>query len=75
MKRKEINGTVHWFNEEKGWGFVLDEDGNSYFAHTKKVKTKDENGNYYLKENQKVRFQSSINEKNGKPYAYNIYVE
>ena len=26
-------GTVKWFNESKGFGFITGEDGKEYFAH------------------------------------------
>lgn len=28
-----MNGTVKWFNAEKGYGFITDEDGSDIFAH------------------------------------------
>ena len=28
-----MTGTVKWFNEEKGFGFILGEDGKDYFLH------------------------------------------
>ena len=28
-----MNGTVKWFNEEKGFGFITAEDGKEVFAH------------------------------------------
>lgn len=35
IKAKEnfMNGTVKWFNAEKGYGFITDEQGNDVFAH------------------------------------------
>ena len=31
MERKI--GTVKWFNNEKGYGFIIGEDGKDYFVH------------------------------------------
>jgi len=28
-----MEGTVKWFNERKGYGFIEGEDGNDYFVH------------------------------------------
>ena len=30
---KMNNGTVKWFNKEKGFGFITDENGNDVFVH------------------------------------------
>jgi len=28
-----MNGTVKWFNSEKGYGFITGQDNKDYFAH------------------------------------------
>ena len=32
-----MNGTVKWFNTQKGYGFLTGEDGNDYFVHYKQL--------------------------------------
>jgi CspA family cold shock protein len=46
-------GTVKWFNESKGFGFIERESGNDVFAHFKAIKG---DGFKTLKEGQKVEF-------------------
>ena len=29
----EMKGTVQWFNNQKGYGFISDENGNDVFVH------------------------------------------
>jgi CspA family cold shock protein len=48
-----MNGTVKWFNAEKGFGFVTGEDGNDAFAHFSQIKSE---GFKSLDENQKVSY-------------------
>jgi CspA family cold shock protein len=48
-------GTVKWFNESKGFGFIKPDDGGAdLFAHYSGIKAK---GFRTLKENQKVEYQ------------------
>jgi CspA family cold shock protein len=48
------NGTVKWFNESKGFGFITpDGGGNDLFAHFSAIQSK---GFKTLKENQRVTF-------------------
>ncbi|RMF97048.1 MAG: cold-shock protein [Candidatus Schekmanbacteria bacterium] len=32
-----IHGTVKWFNDSKGYGFISREDGNDVFVHFKSI--------------------------------------
>ena len=44
-------GTVKWFNERKGYGFIQQESGDDLFVHTSDVQ------GGYLSEGQKVEFE------------------
>jgi CspA family cold shock protein len=49
------NGTVKWFNDAKGFGFITpDEGGEDLFAHFSAIQS---NGFKTLKENQRVSFE------------------
>ncbi|MHC1720904.1 MAG: cold-shock protein [Clostridiaceae bacterium] len=48
-----MNGTVKWFNAEKGFGFITGEDGNDVFAHFSQIKSE---GFKTLDEGQKVSY-------------------
>lgn len=48
-----MNGTVKWFNGEKGFGFITGEDGNDVFAHFSQINS---DGYKTLEEGQKVSF-------------------
>jgi cold shock protein len=50
-----MNGTVKWFSEEKGFGFI-EAEGKDYFVHHKEIKMP---GFKTLKEAQKVTFEPS----------------
>lgn len=47
-------GTVKWFNNQKGYGFIIDDtDGKEYFAHFTKIAM---DGYKTLQEGQKVSY-------------------
>ena len=46
-------GTVKWFNEKKGYGFITDEQGNEVFVHFSGIAME---GFKTLKDDQKVQF-------------------
>ena len=48
-----MNGTVKWFNAEKGFGFITGEDGKDVFAHFSQINT---DGYKTLEEGQEVSF-------------------
>jgi CspA family cold shock protein len=47
-------GTVKWFNAEKGFGFIAREDGPDVFVHFSEIEG---NGFRSLEENQRVEFE------------------
>jgi len=52
--QKMANGTVKWFNSDKGFGFISpDGGGEDLFVHHSEIKT---NGYASLNEGQKVEF-------------------
>lgn len=54
------NGTVKWFNDQKGFGFICGEDGKDYFVHYKNILM---NGRKALEENQRVSFDTEDTDK------------
>ena len=48
------NGTVKWFNAEKGFGFISREDGSDVFVHFSAIQG---DGYKTLEEGQKVNFE------------------
>ena len=48
-----INGTVKWFNNEKGFGFISVEGGDDVFVHFSAIQT---DGFKSLEEGQRVNF-------------------
>lgn len=54
------NGTVKWFNNEKGFGFICQEDGQDLFVHYRAIEG---TGFKSLKEGQKVSFIATTGQK------------
>jgi cold shock protein len=48
-----VEGTVKWFNAEKGFGFIAQNDGPDVFVHYSEIQGQ---GFKNLEENQKVEF-------------------
>jgi cold shock protein len=62
-----MNGTVKWFNAEKGYGFITGEDGVDVFAHFSQIQ---KDGFKTLEEGEKVTFEVTNGAKG--PQAENI---
>ena len=62
-----MKGTVKWFNESKGYGFITPETGKDVFAHFSEIKME---GSKTLHEGQEVEFEV-VNSPKG-PQASNI---
>ena len=60
-------GTVKWFNAEKGYGFICDEEGKEIFVHFSAVKM---DGFKELKDGEKVEFEVVDGDKG--PQAANV---
>ncbi|WP_416198257.1 MAG: Cold-shock DNA-binding protein family [Sporanaerobacter sp.] len=61
------NGTVKWFNAEKGFGFITAEDGNDVFVHFSQI---NKEGFKTLEEGQNVTFEIVEGQKG--PQAANV---
>ena len=63
-------GTVKFFNTDKGFGFITpDGGGPDIFVHVSEL---ERSGMRTLKEGQKVRFETKMDPKKGKPNAVAI---
>ncbi len=62
-----MNGTVKWFNSEKGYGFITTDEGNDVFVHYSAI---NEEGFKTLDEGQKVEFE--VVEGDRGPQASNV---
>lgn len=62
-----VQGTVKWFNDEKGFGFIEQESGKDVFVHYSAING---NGRRTLAEGQKVTMTVSMGQKG--PQAENV---
>ncbi|MFD5149135.1 cold-shock protein [Streptomyces sp. NPDC058401] len=60
-------GTVKWFNAEKGFGFISQDEGPDVFVHFSAIQS---GGYRSLEENQKVQFEVTAGPKG--PQAENV---
>jgi len=66
----EVKGTVKWFNDRKGYGFIVGEDGVEVFVHFSAIQG---SGHKTLKEGQKVQYEVEHTDKGDK--AVNVKAE
>ena len=62
-----MKGTVKWFNESKGYGFITPEEGKDVFVHFSEIKME---GFKTLNEGQQVQFEVTDGPKG--PQAINV---
>ncbi len=64
------NGTVKWFNQTKGFGFIApDNGGTDVFVHISAVERAGLNG---LNDGQKISYEEETDPKKGKTSAVNL---
>jgi len=67
---KQSAGTVKWFNNQKGFGFIRDNDGEDLFVHYSDIRME---GRRELAEGQRVSYEVEKNSKGLK--AINVVIE
>lgn len=68
----QITGTVKWFNDEKGFGFIEQEGGKDVFVHHSAINMAD-GGRRTLSEGQQVSFEVAQGKKG--PEASNVVAQ
>ena len=69
-EQQQQTGTVKWFNDQKGYGFIEpNEGGNDVFVHISAVERA---GMRTLKEGQKISYDLQRDPKKGKDSAANL---
>ena len=64
------SGTVKWFNDQKGFGFIQPDDGgNDAFVHISAVERA---GGSNLREGQKIEYELTQDSRSGKSAAENL---
>ena len=69
MSEERETGTVKWFNESKGYGFIARDDGGDIFVHYSGIEG---TGYRILEEGQRVEF--TVGEGRKGPAAVNVVV-
>jgi len=62
-----VKGTVKWFNDSKGYGFIEQAEGNDLFVHFSAILSE---GFRTLQEGEEVEFE--LGESDVSPQAYNV---
>ncbi|MFI6367953.1 cold-shock protein [Nocardia sp. NPDC050630] len=65
METLDREGTVKWFNVEKGFGFIARDDGADIYVHFSDIPAsrKNEDGFRYLRPSERVRFDIAAHDK------------
>ncbi|MGB0697457.1 MAG: cold-shock protein [Rhodospirillaceae bacterium] len=68
-----MKGSVKWFNETKGYGFICpDEGGADVFVHISAVQR---SGMSHLSEGQRIVYEIQVDQRRGKSSAVNLRAE
>lgn len=51
-----MKGKVKWFDDTKGYGFILTDNNEEYFVHWKSIVTKSDRDKQFLVPNEEVQF-------------------